>query len=426
MAIFTNQPFMQPILEKYYGKSPQLLKAEQELGKLLILIKNHYRPIIYGGLSDNNSDFKIENLYKMDEYKSVSNLLKESFNFSKFYLSFYQSVEVPKIPNKAVNTITNVVTGPFKPLNAYTVPYTFKFLKYKNNKLDSKSLCVGVNIDVLFISYFDLTAEEVMGIILHEIGHNLDTSMFSYLMYIPINLLDIPLRILAGLYTDVFNQGFFIAQYTSAVTQFLSKKVPRVFSLLEKLTKIMIEIKSLIKIKSLKSPVDINNLLVSMLHPRNFFGYAGEKYADSFATAYGYGEAVVTAQGKFAKRENFIVDKTIKDIPGLNWCYDLLTSYIRIVLCATDPHPQDISRMQSQLLKLKRDIEDPDLNPDLKIEIQDQISHIEKYINDFIDIDKNENTKKIFSWLYNYVAIKVFNGKVDYRELLEKIWPHEE
>ena len=117
--------------------------------------------------------------------------------------------------------------------------------------------------------------------------------------------------------------------------------------------------------------LDISKNPTKILNAIGFTGiskYASEKYADSFATAYGYGPALASAFKKLHINEGNSPDKIYYNFPVLNWWYDLNKISTRIIAGLIDVHPSDPSRVMAQLNKLKRDIKDPQLDPRVKKE----------------------------------------------------------
>ena len=136
------------------------------------------------------------------------------------------------------------------------------------------------------------------------------------------------------------------------------------------------------------------------INPKNIFGYGAEKFADSFATSYGYGPELSSVMVKLDKYKYNLVNAA--DIPVLNIGSDLIKTSTDIALFGTDPHPSNITRINNQLNKLKRDINDPTLTPKIKHELQEQIDRCEKIIEDMTSVD-SANDGRVFSFLYNYL-----------------------
>jgi len=415
--------FMKPVTEAYYGKPKEFLIIEKELDKIIQIIRKD-NPKFSDLKEKINTPIKITDLNKNDSVILIEKLFKQKFGFGEFYLCFYY-------PMKPV-----LLTTPF---NAFTIPRAFNFFHRDNTgSTDVSTMHVGVNIDILLVLYADLTAEEIMAVILHEIGHNMDISMFTLLSKLPLDIMLVPEFIkngpvyiintlmVLGIY-DVFNLGGKYTNTIKLVESLLINKFPGLLRAATTFWEGYLNIMAYFKVKSFINVIKGPELIVlGALNSRNIFGYAGEKYSDSFASTYGYGPAMMSFQNKLHKRENLISDQIIYKIPLLNWGYDLLNVTLGMLTAIADPHPQDAVRINSQLDKLKRDLKDPDLNPRLRKTLEDDIESSEKFINEYyLDFNKNDNSRRIFSWMLNYMTIKVFHNMVDFRELFELVSNHE-
>jgi hypothetical protein len=420
MTILSNN--YNSVLEAYYGKPKEFLIIEKELDKIIKQIKENI-PIV--NFKDNIAPKKIIDFSNSDEIILIEKIFQKFFGFKEFFLSIYYPI-TPKL-----------YTIPF---NGFTIPRAFNYFRRDiGGKPDTSSMSVGVNINIILIRYLDLTAEELMGVILHEIGHNLDTSIFSFLSRFVLDLDKITnetkketierlIGQLIGLgIIDFIQLGKIVSKFIQAFEGFLTDVAPGFLKLTTLYWEFYLNFNFIHTFKIFNQGVDFKKLIYKIITPGNIFGYAGEKYADSIATSYGYGMALSSFQNKVQKRENFIINKTLYEIPVLNWIYDFMGVMLSIISCVSDPHPQDAVRINAQLLKLKRDIKDPNLNPRLKKSLEEEINELEKYINDYyLNIETNDNKKRIFTWMFNYMIIKIFNNNIDFRELLENIWRHEE
>lgn len=413
-----------PVMEAYHGKPKEFIAIENELDKLLKIMKQDLPK-----LRPENIGIKMSNLPKLTDLNSsdhvvaIQNLFKKFFSCRDFILTFYYPIS------------TKVMTIPF---NAFTLPRFFNtFYRTGDGKVDTSTLAMGVNVDVMLCVYLDLTAEELMAIILHEIGHNMDMSVFTLLSRLPIDMQLLSTGNWAQIITNFVTFGLFdmlglgavLSSVIKSIQVALAKYAPGLLHLSTLYWEIYMNIMTVMKIKNFKNIMNISpdRYVLEIINPNNLFGYASEKYADSFATSYGYGLALSTAFAKLEANGTNYTESTIKNIPGLNWVYDLMSVNIGLIYAAVDPHPLTVTRIQSQLTKLKRDAKDPNLNPKLRKELELQIKDQQNFIdNYYLDIDKNDNKKRIFSWMMNYMIIKFFNGRFDFRETFELLCPHEE
>ena len=406
-----------PVAEAYYGKPKEFKYIEKELAKIIDMIEN-----IFDG-----TNTKID-INRSKELKNIENAFTEYFKVKECNVSFYS-------PGNPIDGIDGI----FEP-NAYTIPTSFAcFIKDKNNKkiADASKLFLNVNVDIRLIHSLQLTPGELMGVILHEIGHCFDAAYVNIASYISIDLVE---RLGT---TPEINTAIAIA---NPIISMLTATYP--------LQKIMIEINKILSSLLSKIPMlqtswnyatlfisnvietlhelnphipSIGKMLVNYLNPRNIFGYGKEKFADSFATTYGYGPEISSMFTKINKGDKNRILKATKDIPVLNIGVDLLNTSSDIIglLTRFGPHPADAARVQAQVNKLKNDLKDPNLKPEVRRMIESDIDDIERIINTkLLDIKENSKKGEISSTLLNILIIKGFNGKIDPRECIQFL--HEE
>lgn len=151
--------------------------------------------------------------------------------------------------------------------------------------------------------------------------------------------------------------------------------------------------------------------------------YSEEKYADSFAIDYGYGPELATALNKMSIQKNTI-NHTVREIPIISWVYDLSDVLIENILTFVAGYPLDSNRIRTCLDRLKRSSKDPDLDPRIRKELEKQINELEDfYYNKYLNIEENENKKRIFTFVNRLVAEKLCDGKMDLRELIYSLEP---
>jgi len=436
LSVFKN---MVTLTEAYYGKPKEFLIVEKELSKILEIIKTE-NPKIY----DNKfNSMALTDLNKNDSVILIEKIFKQKFGFEAFYLCFYHSVKPI-----GLDSLTKIIHIPGA-FNAGTMPRVFNFFhKTNTGALNVSNMHVGINIDILLIIYNELSPEELLAIILHEIGHNMDISIFNLLSHIPLSIDAYTEYVEEGIDSffstmlaegirDVFNIGGRTSSTIKTIESIISQKIPILFRITTAIWDGYLNIRDFINIKNIIkkfriSPGNVFSfspqaILLKALDLRNITGYSSEKYADSFATSYGYGPAFASFINKLEKKDKFIANQVITNIPVVNWVYDFIMVELRLLWSVTDPHPQSAIRINSQLKKLKRDLNDPNLNPRLKKSLEQDIHDMEEFINNYyLDFNKNGNKRRIFSWILNFMTIKIFDNMIDYRELIELVSNHEE
>lgn len=410
-----DKEFMPPsqvVTEAYYGKPKEFLAIEKELDIVIKKIKD--------SVSVNSTKgYMIE-----QNCAKISKMFKDFFGFYEFNLAI-----LPELPN--------AITCPFS-YHTFTSDKSGKF----KNRPDTSKMIVSVYVFDGFILNMNTTAQELMAIILHEIGHNMDRSVFMLLSkYLPW-FYDITwwsdgtitkkwpeveryIKLLAA--NTGLKIGFnILSKYVNKFTD-LFTSAPGTRRLMWVIDEIVIGTKQISRfIASFGRPIPPPELiLLKFANPRSFFGYAGEKYADSFAVAYGYGVEMSTAFSRF-NDEITVTTKTIMAVPVLSAVFDFarISTSLPFIFC--NEHPQDVVRVNSAIKKLKRELKDPSIPPKMKKDIEEQIVEIEKVMYDMADIRGNKASKEPFTVMLNFMLVKVFNGMLDPREVLELIFRHEE
>ena len=153
----------------------------------------------------------------------------------------------------------------------------------------------------------------------------------------------------------------------------------------------------------------IHNALKSMP------GYSNEVFADTFATAYGYGPDVVKLQNMLggANTQN---DKYCSWLASDNnpfsifWRVSAIMVDVCCLVASTDPHPTAQSRMAEQMLKLKADIKSSKLSPDLKKAAMHDLKECEKAYEEYLNADENDRLIPVLTW-WRHVSDSIDDGR---------------
>ena len=276
---------------------------------------------------------------------------------------------------------------------------------FKYDKKDGYSGMVIINTSIFCNPKF--TDREVLAIILHEIGHNfsgaIDPVIFAFnLPFRFIYSFSILFDYMTALYdTDLWVKELFassnitLEQYNK-LNDKINRKYPEFKNGVNLFTKYINMFKDLAQdFKRLMSitfvlskPVDaISTVLHNMLRRLGYGtmllipNHRDEKIADSFATMYGYGADLSSALTKFNSDELFFSGNLI-NAPIIGSIYNLLMIPIEFIVHLFDEHPNEISRINSQLQYCNKEISEANLDPKLEIELRQNIRDIEKYLID--------------------------------------------
>ena len=419
------------IHEVYFGKTKELLQIESLIGE----VRDKY-----GVKSIDKKDGALKNyVYKgkrkysnsSPEMLKINRLFEKAFGFESFFLMI--------IHMGIANAFTAPVSGCLdSPEDTHTIEASMK--GFKKTGKDKTFVCI---FDGLFFNP-DLTNAEVLGIILHEIGHNFQTAIspvcrgFSYIDRI-MRIITIPITIGSVITSDELSTKGKIGNLAS-----LGLAVPALFDNLrgkiidnykkvlqnDKETIIAINDTNLVT-SAISGPIgvikDIKSIAFKLAHgilsPVMFFKVIamnignialsgmderGEIIADRFATAYGYGAECQSAMYK-ARKQGFGMpsQKVIREIPILNVYYDLISLPYNIIGNIIDCHPNQIYRSKDSLDFMEKELKKEDIDPKLRAEMQQQINKLRGNIKDLTDI-----TEKgfFFTNAWSAIMLTLFNG----------------
>lgn len=167
---------MNPIQEAYFGKSSTLREAEGVIASIMKDLKIKNIDQLPNRIVDTPA------LNKSSKNKKLENLLQKQFGFGEVYFH-WDGTDDPNAYSVTKGIIKTITSGlPKLPVKQADGGY------YDN---DHDFLC-AINVNAGLIDA-GLTAEEILGVILHEIGHNFDCTpvttlvTFTDFLWIPIN-----------------------------------------------------------------------------------------------------------------------------------------------------------------------------------------------------------------------------------------------
>ena len=148
-------------------------------------------------------------------------------------------------------------------------------------------------------------------------------------------------------------------------------------------------------------------------------GYSNEVFADSFASAYGYGAATVALQRRI---EYYVLNNRAL---AKNNEYNVYNQYIfvmsQIMTTFLDEHPASQTRMKNQIDKLKRELDDPDVDPRIRAELMKDLERAEKIYDEYLNTFPPELKHLAVVMNYNQLNEMYFGGKFDLREPINRV-----
>lgn len=404
-------PILEPVSEGYIGKTPNLLKIENLLGKL----HNQIGPYV-GDREDNYItmnkllyDPKVKDS-KLDQHnpiiKEINKLFIKEFGFKDFEFHISSLLEVGSFTGPD-SFVINDITGK----NIWN--YTLHGKKYYDNDHIMK---VYVNSGIRENQIF--TPEEQLAVILHEIGHNFDVSLSARISDIlthigiifggtpsdPVGFMYHALNILSLL---IGSRAFKV--YMHMEDMYVKIVGTRFYNTLQKMFEVInsVAVFDWYKKGNIVAAIELGTNPIFFLSRST--GAGKEAYADSFAVAYGYGPALSSALIKLDKNYSLITGNRYLD----GFFYDV--SYINVLLgMFVDCHPDTLSRISMNIKNLEKISNDPSLPKSYRNEVKKNLEQSRKIYNDYLNEDpriKHSIVRKIAYFLGD----KIFGGQIDLR-----------
>lgn len=410
--------------EAYFGKSESLLEAEKILDTLIPIIKQN--PL---------ADYTNHPLTR-----ALANSLKRQFGFKELYLVWKRSRKIS--PSIYTLVSSDIV---FSGKNIVGV-------NKKDGYYDKDHSHVAyITLSSTLPAQVNITGAEYLAAILHEIGHNFDTSVYNMVNTIYMIIMNTfrTVRI-----PDPSNESYISYQYMNLLPLILStgpgktayhsiskfvEKILDKFPFFKKITDLsrrlgdwfvrIIEVYSS-PAKLLTIPGFI--LMSPSAHLAGVFTRKGEMFADSFAASYGYSKDLLTMLEKLQLTYQFKMTNSgsLKDaINDLNehpirkFFTDLSIAESSVISLFMDGgHGTSINRAKLNLDMLKKDLQNGDYTPEVKASLQQEVAELERSINDYRQgyIDGNEETNLPFTLFARQLLYNSFHGRTDY---IAKLFP---
>lgn len=395
MGIFINDMNKKEILKEYYvGRTKEFDTIEKELAKIIAKIKDS---------GFNKAQLRLD---ESDENVLIEKMFAKIFDLGGFKLHWTYS---------NVNAYTMITSLP------YQNKQHLENMK-KTGKISRKDVSMYVFVDMMLVTLADLNEKELIAIILHEIGHNLEMSSMQFMgNIIMMSLSAPPIGAIMGYILPVIQSGVGTIRgiLSREIPNIIQQYLPFIYNLAGSLNQLMSELPITINILSLPNII-VNRVINTIKNPVNYVvGYGMKRNADSFSAAYGYGVYQMSALNKMDELYNSGVRTAIKNTPVLNVVNDFLSVNMYTLIYLFDPHPQHQTRATNMLNKLKRDLNNNDVPKGLKKELEAQIKLCEEtYKNEFLENEVRKNERP-YTMFINSIYHKIFGDKApDLREIL--------
>ena len=265
-----------------------------------------------------------------------------------------------------------------------------------NKAMFKVSMIMAVNRGLLFNEAY--TDSEIMGVILHEVGHAFFEAVTNK--------------------DNKYNTARYLIDIFMDVQSKISKRIRSGKKITEDIIDKDISFISYVpdsivdKIKNVKSSVFVRESMDDNMN-RKMVHYTNEKFADTFASMYGYGPDVhsclVKMREETFKQANIKVKRQPKIIETIQ-SYELLTTdFLAYLLGIQDEHPNTLARMNITVQYLRKELTKDTIDPKMKRELLSDLQKVEKLIEEYKNYPQDEDRMRVIR-LYYIKLYEKFGG----------------
>lgn len=254
----------------------------------------------------------------------------------------------------------------------------------------SKSLTMQIHVSLGLLK--ELSAEEVLAVLLHEFGHSIDPALVD-IKYTEVNILSKYLtdrkNAINKSEEKVIKQNKVAAEGILVVTWILLIFAALFGSTIGKFVNFLMDKfgnkeKAMQKrLKKVKAMVDSDK---SKFNRQNY----SEAYADNFARMYGFGAQLASGLRKLSSS----LEKNMKSRYKRETERQMAIVYITSLMIK-DVHKTDLHRIRNLIKEYKADIDDPNTSPTVKKQLKEDLVELEKvldeYLNNFSEFQNRVN-----------------------------------
>ena len=370
--------------EAYFGKSPRLVEIERNIK--IIRSKFGTGNSLFGG---NGIGGVIE---QSEEWKRIRTLIEEQFGF--------YSVSLLCVRDAQLNACTFAITWTWDgsvDANKYLI-VNKDGMRYTKEAKFCTIICITEGL--LFDKEF--TEGEIVGILLHEIGHNFDTTVYKHVgsfvlfslvldLMSSIQTLD-PLLFLSTITTSTgirksisTNLNDLMDTKIWAIYDTVKWILSVPFTILDKL------LTPILKMFSYGSSAVMGVWATIMTGGLSTFimlgcRYSSENFADKFAGMHGYGYEQITALRKM-ETNSFGTESIIENIPLIGHAYGLYFIAAGMLAGLAEPHPVFSARVKSIVGVISSDLKDKRIDKKTRDLIKKDLDKINKSLDDYAKQD---------------------------------------
>lgn len=422
--------------ESYFGKTKILLECEKVLDQMVLLYK--VNPTVDMINHPLNLQFR--------------KLLQKQFGFKEVYINWYRTNTLVPAMSPHVNAFTYVsaflMWDPSMRVNFSTQEIGRGYYDTKHQNV------LAVEVSYMMPLLSKCTGGELLAIILHEIGHNFDRTPYFYFGEVLRNITIFQNWLLIGsqwkeylagrrdsAFLEIFKKNVMITLMgtisgTSPFKRFyqlVNSAIGKLFDIVPFASAIEHNGLNLIRIRKELLSIDprlfaqtlyATGLAVTkfpLMIPAKWVSVIPVKkkeiYADSFAQAYGYGPELSSALQKADSAEWREVKDFTEEFPVLAFFADLRLANMYVTQVIWDPdHGTSIERSQKMLDNLKEESRNPNLPPELREELKNDITEVENRLHTYMQ--KTREEKLYISAAMQWFLVNICGGNSFFLERL--------
>ena len=438
------------IQEAYFGKPKLCLEMEKCIGQVRGILKTKSIQAVKG--SDETTKWAARALDAAftpeifariegtEPWKHLTHLIEKQFGFYSVSLLLDGGVT----PNARTYTVCGTVD--YGVLSGIISKVSKNGYHYDPKWGVSTVIFVGLP---LFLDY-RFSSGEIMAVIMHEIGHNFQTSLSPVLCGLTLikNIIDINTELfkiedpeqkvlrgyaMFGSVKIISNKilkskygpsimliknlvEFIVKGFSDNLNAILSLPYGIVMNITRKydLIKTWVKVFKNLSKYTTSEKLDIVKSLFNIGKR-----YTDEVAADSFASMHGYGPELITALKKVETLNVAGVGEVINHTPLLGHIFGCLISAFR-ELAIFDPHPNTAARLNICLSVIEDDLEDKRLSPKLRLQLKKDIKELRKNIEQYDYKIENDYSGKAGGLLVKFWST-VLPGFGELRSIASKI-----
>ena len=369
------------INEAYFGKSPKLVEIERNIKAIRSKFGTSSNYLI-GGAGIGGA------VEQSAEWKKIRTLIEEQFGF--------YSVSLVLLRNAQLNACTYPITWTW---DGSVESHKYLIVKKDGMRYTKEAkFCTLICITEGLLFSPEFTEGEIVGILLHEIGHNFDATVYKHVgSFVFFELL---LQLMNSI--QLMDPVTFLATITAAtgvrksistgLNSIMDTQIWAIYDTVKWVMSIPVSILTkllapLLKMFTYGSAAVVgvwSTIFSGGLSPFIMLatGYSSENFADKFAGMHGYGYEQISALKKIETDTlgtEFIVEK----IPLIGHVYGLYFVGAGMLAGLAEPHPVFSARVKSIVGVISSDLKDNRIDKKTRDMIKKDLDKINKSLDDY-------------------------------------------